>query len=50
MKEIKATLQPHAVSRVVRALHGLPHFPGLTLADAIGQGRGHFGEVQNDAL
>lgn len=40
MKEIKAILQPHIVSRVVRALHELPHFPGLTLSDARGQGRG----------
>ena len=34
MKEIKAILQPHIVTRVVRALHALPHFPGLTLSDA----------------
>ena len=40
MKEIKAIIQPHMVSKVVRALHGLPHFPGLTLFDARGQGRG----------
>ena len=40
MKEIKAILQPHIVTRVVRALHSLPHFPGLTLIDARGQGRG----------
>lgn len=40
MREIKAILQPHVVSRVVRALHALPHFPGLTMSDARGQGRG----------
>jgi nitrogen regulatory protein P-II 1 len=40
MKEIKAIIQPHMVSKVVRALHELPHFPGLTLLDALGQGRG----------
>jgi len=40
MKEIKAIIQPHVVSRVVRALHALAHFPGLTLIDARGQGRG----------
>ena len=40
MKEIKAILQPHIVTKVVRALHALPHFPGLTLSDAYGQGRG----------
>ena len=40
MKEIKAILQPHIITKVVRALHALPHFPGLTLSDARGQGRG----------
>ncbi len=40
MKEIKAILQLHAVSRVARALHELPHFPGFTLTDVLGQGRG----------
>lgn len=40
MKEIKAIIQPHMLSKVVRALHELPHFPGLTLSDARGQGRG----------
>lgn len=40
MKEIKAILQPHIVTKVVRALQALPHFPGLTLSDAHGQGRG----------
>lgn len=40
MKEIKAIIQPHMVSKVVRALHELPHFPGLTISDARGQGRG----------
>ena len=40
MREVKAVLQPHIVSRVVRALHALPHFPGLTICDAQGQGRG----------
>ena len=40
MKQIKAILQPHVVARVVHALHELPHFPGLTILDAVGQGRG----------
>lgn len=40
MKEIKAIIQRHMVGKVVRALHELPHFPGLTLSDARGQGRG----------
>lgn len=40
MRTIKAIIQPHIVTKVVRALHELPHFPGLTLSDARGQGRG----------
>jgi nitrogen regulatory protein P-II 1 len=40
MKEIKAVIQPYIVSKVVRALHGLDHFPGFTLLDGRGQGRG----------
>ena len=40
MKEIKAIIQPHMLSNVVRALHALPHFPGFTITDARGQGRG----------
>jgi nitrogen regulatory protein P-II 1 len=40
MKEIKAIIQPHMLDRVVAALHELPHFPGLTVLDVIGQGRG----------
>lgn len=40
MKRIEATIQPHRLSAVVRALHELPHFPGFTLTDARGQGRG----------
>lgn len=40
MKKIKAIIQPHMASKVVRALHELPHFPGLTVTKAHGQGRG----------
>lgn len=40
MKEITAIIQPQALSRVMHALHALPHFPGVTLLDAHGQGRG----------
>ncbi len=40
MKEIKAILQQHVLARVIHALHELPHFPGLTILDAAGQGRG----------
>jgi nitrogen regulatory protein P-II 1 len=40
MKEIKAIIQPHMLSKVLDALHALPHFPGLTVSDCQGQGRG----------
>lgn len=40
MKEIKAILQPHALDRVMAALRSLPHFPGVTVSDCQGQGRG----------
>ena len=40
MKAIKAVIQPHMLSNVVRGLHALPHFPGFTIMDARGQGRG----------
>ena len=40
MKEIKAIIHPHMVHKVVRALHEMEHFPGFTLLDARGQGRG----------
>lgn len=40
MKEIKAIIQPHMLERVMRALHEQPHFPGVTISDCQGQGRG----------
>ena len=40
MKRVEAILQVHRVSRVVHALHELPHFPGFTVLPAKGQGRG----------
>jgi nitrogen regulatory protein P-II 1 len=40
MKEIIAIIQPHTLSHVMHALHALPHFPGVTLLDVHGQGRG----------
>jgi nitrogen regulatory protein P-II 1 len=40
MKEITAIIPPHTLARVMRALHALPHFPGITLLDVHGQGRG----------
>ncbi len=40
MKEVKAIIQPHMLNRVMDALHALPHFPGVTVSDCLGQGRG----------
>lgn len=40
MKEIRAILQPHALDRVMTALRNLDHFPGVTVSDCQGQGRG----------
>ena len=40
MKEIKAIIQPHMLDKVMEALHSLPHFPGVTVSDCQGQGRG----------
>lgn len=40
MKEIKAIVQPHMLQKIMDALHALPHFPGLTVSDCQGQGRG----------
>lgn len=40
MKQVKAIIQPHMLQRVVHALHELPHFPGMTVIDVKGEGRG----------
>ncbi|MCC7316632.1 MAG: P-II family nitrogen regulator [Planctomycetes bacterium] len=40
MKEIKAIIRPHMLSKVMEALHALPYFPGVTVSDCQGQGRG----------
>ena len=40
MKEIKAIVQPHMLSKVMAALHACEHFPGVTISDCQGQGRG----------
>jgi len=40
MKQIKAIIQDHRLSAVVNALHELTHFPGITIIDVYGQGRG----------
>ena len=43
MKEIKAILQPHMLTKVMDALHNCEHFPGVTISDCQGQGRGRGG-------
>lgn len=40
MKRIEAIIQPHRLRHVVLALHELPSFPGFTVVDVHGQGRG----------
>lgn len=40
MKRIEGFVQPHRLSKVVSALHALPHFPGFTIMNAQGQGHG----------
>lgn len=40
LKLITAFIHPHLESRVVRALHDLPEFPGFSLSETRGQGRG----------
>ena len=40
MKEIKAIIQQHMLSRVREALEELPHFPGMTVTKCRGLGRG----------
>ena len=40
MKEIKAIILPYMLDRVMEALHSRPHFPGVTVSDCQGQGRG----------
>jgi len=40
MKEVKAIIRPHILTKVMEALHALPHFPGVTVSDCQGQGRG----------
>ena len=55
MKRIEAIIQPHKLTKVVTAMHALPHFPGFTVFDAHGQGHGRgnggvFAYDSNDGL
>jgi nitrogen regulatory protein P-II 1 len=40
MKEIKAFIQPFMLSRVTKALEVIPEFPGMSVSDVRGFGRG----------
>ena len=40
MKKIEAYIQHYVLPRVVLSLHELPEFPGLSVLDVLGQGRG----------
>jgi nitrogen regulatory protein P-II 1 len=40
MKEIKAVIQSHMFTKVMESLHAIPHFPGATVSECEGQGRG----------
>lgn len=40
MQRIDAMIQPHRLKHVVLALHEMETFPGFTVTDAHGQGRG----------
>ncbi|NUM55218.1 MAG: P-II family nitrogen regulator [Candidatus Hydrogenedentes bacterium] len=40
MKHILAVIQPHMLQRVVRRLHECTHYPGMTISDCDGDGRG----------
>ena len=40
MKEIKAFIQAFMLSKVTKALEGIPEFPGMSVSDIRGFGRG----------
>ena len=40
LRLVTALIHPHLEGRIVRALHDLPEFPGFTLMEVRGQGRG----------
>lgn len=40
MKEIKAFIQPFMLGKVTKALEEIPEFPGLSVSDVRGFGRG----------
>lgn len=40
MKQITAFVQAHVLHRVLKALHECEHYPGVTVSDCEGDGRG----------
>jgi nitrogen regulatory protein P-II 1 len=40
MKVVTASVRPHKLAEVLDALRALPHFPGVTVSECRGQGRG----------
>lgn len=40
MKQIIAIIKPHMLNRVLKTLHECEHFPGVTISDCAGSGRG----------
>ncbi|MFG1316149.1 P-II family nitrogen regulator [Xanthobacter autotrophicus] len=40
LKLVTALIHPHLEARVIKALHELPEFPGFSLTEVRGQGRG----------
>lgn len=40
MKQIIAIIQPFELRKVMESLHELQHFPGISISDVRGQGRG----------
>ena len=48
MKEVKAIVQSHVVSKVLDALRALPRFPGVTISacEGLGRGRGEGGRFE----
>ncbi|MDI4657447.1 hypothetical protein K9U41_13640, partial [Xanthobacter autotrophicus] len=40
LRLVTALIHPHLEARVIKALHELPEFPGFSLAEVRGQGRG----------
>lgn len=40
MKQITAFVQAHLLQRILKALHDCEHYPGVSVSDCLGDGRG----------